>query len=641
MVFLQLKMLIFSDKMPFKFVVLFLSLFCNTVFGQNTQAIDSLCKLYAKYENSDLKKALFYAEKAVFVDKSHINDSLSLIVYNNYVNPLYKHKKYDTANKYAISLKDLATKLNNSYFLCHAYIHLSNINRKQRQYNESLAYVEKAIKLAKKASFSQLEHRALNSKCMLLRSTKNRKGAIKNLKNIFTNKKFTDVNNLGLSYDLLGANYFKLLNKKDSAIYFYKKGIDLIKNTDNNYLKSILYSNLGNVLLQTKDKKKGIDYLLLAKKTATKCNYLSALYNVTSSLGIYYNNNKNYNKAIKYYKEAEEKYGKYTSKHAIAHLYWLLSGALYFEGHYKEGFEYQDKLILLKDSLFTVEKNKTFEKLQTEYEVEKKNNQIQLLEKEQELAANRKKLFFGIGGLIVFILGLLVFVYRYKVKSQKLIRKQEQKLHLQEKEQLEHTQRLKHIEGFIQGEEKEKNRIAVELHDGIGGKLAGIKHLVSALQKTENTAVLTHEITAITKEVRLLSHSLSYTYSLQKPLQQLLEELKEQYKNHFSVEVILYPENKINALADAKKLFIYRSIQELVNNCYKYAKANTVSISLTYDEELLLLVEDDGVGFTSNKTFNGIGLQNIKEKLVKFKGELHIDTAIKRGTTIIIKIPAL
>lgn len=230
-------------------------------------------------------------------------------------------------------------------------------------------------------------------------------------------------------------------------------------------------------------------------------------------------------------------------------------------------------------------------------------------------------------------------MYRYKVSSQKLIRKQEQQLYTQEKEQLEQTQKIKHIEGFIQGEEKEKNRIAIELHDGIGGKLAGVKHLVNSLKNTEDTTILAENITEITKEVRLLSHSLSYTYSLQKPLKHLLEELQEQYKNHFTIEFILYPENEIHAIEDEKKLFIYRSIQELVNNAYKYAKASHITISLTSDDELLLVVEDNGVGFDVHTTTNGIGLQNIKEKLTKYNGDLHIDTSLKNGTTIIIKLP--
>jgi len=139
--------------------------------------------------------------------------------------------------------------------------------------------------------------------------------------------------------------------------------------------------------------------------------------------------------------------------------------------------------------------------------------------------------------------------------------------------------------------------------------------------------------------MRLLSHSLSHTYGLQKPLKNLLEELEEQYKNHFSFEITLYPEEEIHTISDEKKLFLYRSIQELVNNTYKYAKANTISISLTSNEDLLLMVEDNGIGFNTEEKPDGIGLNNIKEKLLKYNGDLHIDSSPKTGTTIIIKLP--
>jgi len=391
--------------------------------------------------------------------------------------------------------------------------------------------------------------------------------------------------------------------------------------------------------LQSKRKKEGIYYFKLTEEIATKCNNYKSLFYVTNAFAIYHHVNKNYKEAIKKYTEAYEKYGTSVSNTQVAHLYWLLSEAFFLDKQYKDSYIYQEKYIYLKDNLFTIEKNKTFEKLQTEYEVEKKNNQISFLEKEKILETQRKKLAYSIGGLLLFILGLSAFIYRFKVQSQKLIRKQEQQLHLKEKEQLQQAQKLEHIEGFIQGEEKEKNRIAIELHDGIGGKLAGIKHFVSALHKTKETIALNENISEITKEVRLLSHSLSYTYSLQKPLKSLLEELQEQYKNHFTMEVILYPETEINAISNNKKLFLYRSIQELVNNCYKYAKTNHITISLTYNEELLLLVEDNGIGFDIHATANGIGLQNIKEKLIKFNGTFHIESVIQRGTTIIIKLP--
>lgn len=143
----------------------------------------------------------------------------------------------------------------------------------------------------------------------------------------------------------------------------------------------------------------------------------------------------------------------------------------------------------------------------------------------------------------------------------------------------------------------------------------------------------------VTKEVRLLSHSLSYNYSIQHSINDLLEVLQEQYKNHFIIEFFIYPEEMLSTISDKNKLFLYRTLQELINNIYKYAKANTVTVSLTITDELVLIVEDDGVGFDKKHTPKGIGIQNIKERVANLLGEFSIDTFPDRGVSVIIKIP--
>ena len=606
-------------------------------FSQTEKKIDSLNILYENYQNTNLKKALEYAENAIVLCEN--SDLKKLVPYDNYIKILYKQRKHHTAKKYVLKLLELANKAGNEKYICLSYLHLSSINLRQNDYDLSLKNIEQAYRIAKLNSFFDLEHEILNKKSTILKNTKNSDKALKILNEILLNEKYTDLINLGYTYNSFGAIYSSMPNKKDSSSFFYKKAINTIKDTNNKYLRTILYFNLGDLLLKTKEAHKGIEYLMKAKSIAFECHNFKMLFSTTISLGIYLDNNKEYSKAIEKYKEAEEKYGKYVEKRTIAHLYWLLSGSLYFNNQYKEGFEYQDKLLLLKDSLFTTEKNKTFEKLQTEYEVEKKNNKITFLEKEQKLEAKQKKLVAGISGLLLVLLGLLVLVFKNKARSEKLIRGKEQKLFLQEKEQLEKDQKIKRIEGYIEGEEKEKNRIAMELHDGIGGQLSGIKHYIASLPNNEKTKVLSENIGLISQEVRILSHSLSTNFSIQQSFNNLLETLKQQYKNHFEIEFVLFPEEEIDNILKEKKLFLYRAIQEILNNAYKHAQANFISLNLTVTDEIVLIIEDNGKGFSTDSTPNGIGLQNIKDKLQSWNGFFEIDSSVNNGTTVIIKLP--
>lgn len=626
--------------MKAKTKIILVLLFCTkSIFCQDERKIDSFHSLYQVHKNEDLQRAEKYARGSVFLSDKNSLDSLALISHYYLAENLYKQRQIkETEKNITITLK-LAKRLNNEQYKALSYLMLAKVNRVNGNYDVSLVNLNKTLSIAKNNNFYNLEHKTLISKSILFRKTKNPQKSKRVLNKILENNKFKDTTLLVRTYSALGLLYFKSLNLKDSSALFFKKGIELLEHTNNDYSKAVLYFNYGDLLLQNKKEKEGLHYLKLTEKIAKKNNNYKSLFFVNSSLAIYHHGNENYIKAIEKYIEANEKYGEFVNNTEIARLYWLLADALYLNKQSDEAYLYLEKLVYLKDSLFTIEKNKTFEKLQTEYEVAKKNDQIAFLEKEQILEAKQKKLIVGVGGLLLIALILLVFIYRYRVKSQKIIRAQEKELYTKEKTELEQAQKIERIEGYIAGEEKEKNRIAIELHDGIGGQLSGIKHFVSSLPKNQETAVLQKNISTVSKEVRLLSHTLSSNYSLQQSFKHLLNTLQHQYENHFTIEVSLFPEEAIENIANEQKLFLYRTIQELINNTYKYAKANLVMISITISEEIVLILEDNGVGFNTESTFNGIGLENIKERVYNLKGTFVLDSVLERGTSIIIEIP--
>ena len=620
----------------FKRVVLFLLFSCFISFSQEKEVM-TYHKLYNTLRNTNFKKAKEYAELAVSLSNGVKNDSLNSISYYNRSEIFYRYNLLTDAKSDINKAIELATNNKNLEHLCSSYIILGRIYYQSLEYTESLKAIEKALDIVKKLNNPFLKHKVLNRKAKLLEKTKNKKLAITILKENIKNINFKNRSSLARSYYFLGVNYETIA--KDSSIYFYNKALQIIENTDNEYLRTQIYFELGDVYIQEEKFSEGLKYIKESEKISLRISDDVGLYYTTGALAVYYHNQKEYKKAIKLYKKTLNLYSKYVDKSEIAHLYWIYSEALYFDDQFKEGFLIQEKYMELKDSLFTVEKSKTFERLQTEYDVEKKNNQIAYLEEKQALEAKQRKLIIGLGGLVLFVLLLLVFLYRYRAKSQKVIRTQENQLFLQEKEQLKQNEKLKRVEGYIEGEEKEKNRIALELHDGIGGQLSGILHLASSLPNKEHSLVLTNNLKTVSKEVRLLSHSLSTSFSELQPFQNLLQTLKERYKNHFSIEIYLFPEEAVKAITNKQKTFLYRSIQEVLNNIYKHAKAESVQLSLTISDEIILVIEDDGIGFNTNKVPNGIGLQNIKERISYLKGGFIIDSKENEGTSVIIKIP--
>ena len=90
------------------------------------------------------------------------------------------------------------------------------------------------------------------------------------------------------------------------------------------------------------------------------------------------------------------------------------------------------------------------------------------------------------------------------------------------------------------------------------------------------------------------------------------------------------------------ELLLFRIIQELATNCIKHAQASEVNIYINqYDNEINVMVEDNGKGFTkeTNKTTDGIGLKNMERKIEQLSGSFTIDSKLGKGTTIIIDLP--
>ena len=85
---------------------------------------------------------------------------------------------------------------------------------------------------------------------------------------------------------------------------------------------------------------------------------------------------------------------------------------------------------------------------------------------------------------------------------------------------------------------------------------------------------------------------------------------------------------------------IYRITQELINNIIKHSNAKVVSVQLlNTNNTAVLIVEDNGIGFTSKKNKKGIGLLNISSRLDMVNGDVNFEPSPKSGTLVTIKIP--
>ena len=371
-------------------------------------------------------------------------------------------------------------------------------------------------------------------------------------------------------------------------------------------------------------------------------------------MGLLYWYTLQYDSAINYFNKSFviAKEINYSSIHLIhANMAFVYRDA----GKYKLALEHLLVHQSLKDSLLTAEKNRVVEELLAKYDAEKQNKEIEILQKEKELQnaelerkALTQNVAIGGAGLILIVSVIILVNYQQKIKAQKLLSIKTEELNRQKKTELIRENEIRSIKSNIEGQEKERERIAKELHDGVAGNLAGIKLILANFSNKSNpSSELQKAIKNIDDtyhEVRSLSHHLIPPKIKENEFIELIKNyINDLSKMHaFKVHLGYHPEKELNLLPDDIKKEIYRIIQELMNNIIKHAQAEHVEIQLTkLNGSLNLMIEDNGVGFEPSSTSRGIGLNNIHSRVRILEGEVHIDTSIGRGTIVDITIPVI
>jgi signal transduction histidine kinase len=433
----------------------------------------------------------------------------------------------------------------------------------------------------------------------------------------------------------------------EKAASLYNKALAIVRKNKDLYTEFRLYIDLSDLYLNTageESDEKVYYYLQKALSIQKILRDESMLFYIYFNLGSYYVNQKENDRSLEYYYKSLALSNKNIPSGQVLNLYKVLSAAFILKHDYKNALLYKERYNSLRDSLFDIDKNKVFNEIQTRYDVDKKNLKIKLLTKEREIQRNKKKAIFFIGLILMVLLVSSLLWLRHRIKTQRLLRINETKLLRHKFVTLKQEQELKRMKNVLEGQELERNRLSKEIHDGIGGSLAGIKlqlSQVNATLKNEKINDIEQKMSIAFGELRSISHNLSFNFMIDKNLDHLFYQLKTDYESReeFKLEVVIFPENALTGISEEIKHQVYRIVQELLANVAKHAKAEQVMLSLTrYDEILNIIIEDDGVGFETGNT-EGIGIKNIKSRILSLNGTIAIDTNVGNGTSVLIDIP--
>lgn len=206
---------------------------------------------------------------------------------------------------------------------------------------------------------------------------------------------------------------------------------------------------------------------------------------------------------------------------------------------------------------------------------------------------------------------------------------------------------------IIENQEKEQNRIAKDVHDGIGQMLTGLKYNLESIDikdinKTASKIEHLKELTSnIIKGVRTATFNLTppelSDHGIVPAITKLTQELGKLTAKH----IVLFNKTDFNQRLDSLvEINIYRIVQEAINNAIKYADSTHILVSLSHSENILsIVVDDNGKGFDPNKVKNvkngdgGMGMTFMRERIKYIDGRLFLNSEIGKGTRVTLNIP--
>ena len=445
---------------------------------------------------------------------------------------------------------------------------------------------------------------------------------------------------IGNGYNRMGIFYEKYKKSPDSALYFYQQAYTYTDRAHDLIGKAYSLENLAGIYAEKNDLKTALSYqkqsLVYKQIRGRKIDIAIAYINIAET----FDRLGKPDSVVRYAKETLvlTKEIKYRDLEAYANA--LLAGVFEKRGDYKQALEYQKQFSAVNDSIYTISKTKALTEVNTKYETEKREQKIKALSQQatiQRLQLKQRNIFLFIAiGLIMTGAVIVYLAYnRRKLKEQTKLQEEINK------------QQAITVREVLYAEERERKRIAADLHDGVGQMLsATLLNLNSFFTKLGPTADKQQAdrilglVTESYDELRSISHQMMPNALLKAGLGSAVKELVsgiDSNKLAISLELVGLNER----LKEEVETVLYRVIQESINNVIKHANANKLNIQVIRDEDgISVTIEDNGKGFDMKKVkSDGIGLKNMYSRVQFQQGTVEIDSQPGKGTLVLIHIP--
>lgn len=427
------------------------------------------------------------------------------------------------------------------------------------------------------------------------------------------------------------ANVFLDMGKIDSAEVWARRTVRIAKEQEAIGGQIRGYYALA-VVHQEKKSDSALYYIDLSIPMARDANQLSALVSALYIKGDILSDMGRYSEGKPYYLEAVKLADEIGSEYKKVNIIRELGLNAFRNKDYKTSAENLYEYTLKNDSIMSKENRELLHEMETKFETEKKEKQIA----EQTLKIQKQQSNFWLailgGALLASILGGSFLMHR-RTNQLKM-------------EQLHQEKENAILNSFIQGEERERNRISHELHDGVAAMIGAAKmgleaipHLkpekqIEQYDKVKNILEATHA------DVRHIAHNLLPIVLEKEGLVKAIEHFVSEINQTGLLSVTVADHNSgAEKLPEQMQLMLFRIIQELVNNIIKHSQAKTAEINFSHGNQgLVMEVSDDGIGYDGEINPHSQGLYSISQRLKSIGGNFKILNNDSRGMQAVAEL---
>jgi two-component system sensor histidine kinase UhpB len=654
-------------------VFLWLVAFPLAGFSQNLAKIDSLQNelklakedtLKASILNSLSKcflmsnpgRGLDYARQTLTLAQQHNLKQYIIYAYRNISTYYYFQSDYKQAQVYLLSTIPLIEEINNKFLLCEQYNDLSNVSGRLSDFKAAVNYSDKALTIAKELKDSSMIAKVMGSKGNLYIAFSDYPAALDCL------LKALSINEARKNKSLVARNYlsigdlYKLQHDFDNALYYYQLSLKLSETLNDRFISAASLLCIGDIYTYRQKWDIAFDYYQRSLNINQELGNNNGIASSTNGIGTVYIQQGNYPMAIDCFLKAVTLSEQTGNKNSLSVSYGYLGDVYTAKKEYKKAIDYFEKSLdiarntkqknneivglskmtacyeamndlhsvvkclkqidSLKDGIVNETTIRKTTEMEAKYGAEKKGKEIALLTKDKQIQQLEiKKQTFFKNGLIagLILISVLFFFVYYNYRTRQMLKLQ--------------TLRIK---------------IASDLHDDVGSTLSSISIFSEiARQQSSEVAPMLQQISENSHKMLESMADIVWTINPENDnfekiilrMRSFAFELLGARKIDFEFNA---DENiaKLNLPMNVRKN-LYLIFKEATNNLVKYSYADRASFSISSSKNnLTLLIRDNGKGFNTEKSTEGNGLKNMKNRAAEIGAKFLIESEPGTGTTV-------